>query len=113
MQVVPKPNERADLARKIHRDMGHYGIHRVLDRLKLNYWWKGMEETVVEVIRACMPCARTKAGFRTSGKELQPLKMQGLMYRWGVDFAGPLFQQLAVGTGSYWYVSNTARSGWS
>ena len=37
-----------------------------------------------------MPCARTKAGFRVSGRELQPLHLQGLMFRWGIDFAGPL-----------------------
>ena len=37
-----------------------------------------------------MPCALAKAGFRESGAELQPLPLQGLMFRWGVDFAGPL-----------------------
>ena len=31
-----------------------------------------------------------KAGFRESRKELQPLPILGLRYRWGVDFAGPL-----------------------
>lgn len=37
-----------------------------------------------------MACARTKADFRELGKELQPLALQGLMFRWGIDFAGPL-----------------------
>ena len=76
--------------KKIHRDMGHFGVHRMLDRLHRNYWWKGMEETVKQVVKACVPCARTKAGFRVSGSELQPLSLQGLMFRWGIDFAGPL-----------------------
>ena len=31
-----------------------------------------MDATVQQVVSACMPCARTKAGFRVSGKELQP-----------------------------------------
>ena len=44
----------------------------------------------VQVVQACLPCARTKAGFREVGKELQPLALQGLMFRWGIDFAGPL-----------------------
>ena len=26
--------------------MGHFGVHRILDRLKRNYWWKGMDTTV-------------------------------------------------------------------
>ena len=42
------------------------------------------------VVKSCMSCARVKAGFRESGKELQPLPIRGLGYRWGVDFAGPL-----------------------
>ena len=49
-----------------------------------------MEDTVKDVLKACVPCARTKAGFRVSGTELQPLKMQCIMFRWGIDFAGPL-----------------------
>ena len=70
--------------------MGHFGVQRVLDRLKHNYWWHGMADTVVRVVKACLSCARVKAGFRESGKELQPLPIKGLGYRWGVDFAGPL-----------------------
>lgn len=90
MLLIPLPEERGDLVMQIHRDMGHFGTNRILDRLKRNYWWKGMDEQVANVVRACMPCARTKAGFRVSGKELQPLTMQGLMFKWGMDFAGPL-----------------------
>ena len=70
--------------------MGHYGIHRMLDRLRRTYWWKGMDDRVKSVLQFFLPCATTKAGFRMSNTELQPLKLQGLMFRWGIDFAGPL-----------------------
>lgn len=53
--------------------MGHFGVQQVLDRLRKNYWWRNMGDLVVRVIQACHPCARVKAGFRESGKELQPL----------------------------------------
>ena len=49
-----------------------------------------MGELAVTVIKACLPCARVNAGFRDAGKELQPLPIRGLGYRWGMDFAGPL-----------------------
>ena len=49
-----------------------------------------MGDLVVRVIQACNPCARVKAGFRESGKELQPLPVRGLGYRWGVEFVRPL-----------------------
>ena len=78
--LVPPTIDKIDLVRKIHRDIGHFGVHRMLDRLRRNYWWKGMDDTVKEVVRACVPCARTKAGFRVSGKELQPLPLRGVMF---------------------------------
>lgn len=49
-----------------------------------------MDVTVNQEVSACMPCARTKAGLRVSGKELQPLHLQGIMFQWGIDIAGPL-----------------------
>ena len=88
--VVPNIDARVELVTKIHRDMGHYGVQRVVDRMQKHYWWKGLGDTVAQVVKACMPCARTKAGFREMGKELQPLALQGLMFRWGIDFAGPM-----------------------
>ena len=90
MVVVPKEVEREGIALETHRGMGHYGVQRVLDRLQQNYWWRGMGDTVVRIVRACLSCARVKAGFKESGKELQPLPIRGMGYRWGVDFAGPL-----------------------
>ena len=51
---------------------------------------------MVTVVQACLPSARVKAGFRESGKELHPLSIRGLGYRWGVDFAGPM-QKTAAG----------------
>ena len=67
---IPLPEERYDLVKRIHRDMGHFGVRPVMDRLKLNYWWKGTDETVNQVVSACMLCARTKAGFQVSGLSL-------------------------------------------
>ena len=49
-----------------------------------------MVEMVAKVVKECMSCARGKAAFRESGKNLQPLPIKGPMYRWGVDFTGPM-----------------------
>ena len=61
MLLVPPVAERIELVQKIHRDIGHFGIHRMLDRLKRNYWWKGMEDTVKAVLVACVQ--ELKRGF--------------------------------------------------
>ena len=88
--VVPRPENRQEIVVATHQKMGHFGVQRVLDRLRQNYWWRNMGDLVIRVIQACHSCARVKAGFQESGKELQPLLVRGLGYRRGVDFAGPL-----------------------
>ena len=79
--------------------MPYFGVQRVLDRLKKN-WWHGKDETVVAMVKACLSCARVKASFRELGKDLQPLLIRGLGYQWGVDFVGPL-EKTTVGDGVY------------
>ena len=96
--VVPRPADRQEILVAIHQGMGHFRVQRVLDRLRKNYWWRNMGDLVVRVIQACHSCARVKAGFRELGKELQPLPVRGLGYRWGVDFAGPLPKKKANNT---------------
>ena len=90
MVVVPSVAKRENIALETHRGMGHFSVQHVLDRLQKNYWWRGMGDTVVRIIKSCLSCARVKVGFRESGKELHPLIIRGLGYRWGVDFVGPL-----------------------
>ena len=90
MVMVPRRAEREAIALETHRGMGHFGVQRVLDHLQRNYWWRGMGDTVVRIVKSCLSCARVKVGFRESGKELHPLIIQGLGYRWGVDYAGPM-----------------------
>ena len=95
MVVVPRPSDREAIVLDTHRGMEYFGVQRVLDWLEKNYWWRSMGDAVMEVIKACLPCARVKARFRESGKELQPLPVRGLGYRWGVDFVGPLVKTTA------------------
>ena len=98
LRAVPQPSKRMKLALYTHRGMGHFGVQRVIDRLQKNYCWRGLGDTVVAVVQPYLPCARVKAGFRESGKELHPLPIRGLGYRWGVNFAGPLQKATAGNT---------------
>ena len=69
MQLVPRPQERRALISKVHNDMGHYGVKRVIDILQKNYWWKTMNQDVVDMIRSCLPFATAKASFQPFGKD--------------------------------------------
>ena len=71
--VVPRPSERTQIALDTCWGMGYFGVEHVLDRLQKNYWWRGMGDMVVTVVKARLPYARVKAGFREFGKELHPL----------------------------------------
>ena len=90
MVVVPRMADREAITLEARCGMGHYEVQCTLDRLQKTYWWRGMGDTVVSTIKSCYSCARVKAGFKESGQEPQPLPIRGLVYRWGVDFAGPL-----------------------
>ena len=54
MVVVPRTEERMQLALDTHQSMGHFGVQRVMDRLQMNYWWRGMGDTVVATIQVCL-----------------------------------------------------------
>ena len=81
MLLILPPDEREELVKEIHRAVARFGIHRMLNRLRRNCWWLRMEETVKNVVRACVPCARTKTRFRLSGTDIQHLKLQGILFR--------------------------------
>ena len=66
MVALPRTAERMQLAVDTHRSMGHFGVQRVLDRLHEKHWWRGMGDTIVAMVQACLPCAQVKAGFRES-----------------------------------------------
>ena len=66
MVAVLHTAKRMQLTLNTHRVMGHFGVQRVLNRLQKNYWWRGMGDTVVATVQACLPCAQVKAGFRES-----------------------------------------------
>ena len=38
----------------MHEEMGHFGVMRVADLLGKTYWWRGMVEMVVKVVKECM-----------------------------------------------------------
>lgn len=102
--VVPRPAERAEIALETHQGMGHFGVQRVQDKLQNNYGWRGMGDAVVEVVKLHISCARVKAGFPKSRKELQPLPCTGAGLQVGSIIFGALGQNLGwqlLGHGMY------------
>ena len=86
---VPQPSERRGIVLEVHEQTGHFGEKRTLSLLATMYWWRGMKEDVLAVVRNCEACDKVRASFNARLPELQPLEIRGLFYRWGVDLCGP------------------------
>jgi hypothetical protein len=84
-RVVPKPDQRVNLIRHAHQDVGHYGVRKTYSLLEPTYWWSGMMNQVKEEVAACTVCDRVKTSFELKDPELKPLPIMGLFYRWGCD----------------------------
>ena len=85
---VPAPEKRTDIIKSTHDTCGHFGTRRTAHMLRTSYWWKGLDNNVRDCIHECAACARaSRATFSKQAGALQPLPIEGMHYRWGVDLA--------------------------
>lgn len=85
VKIVPKPEQRVNLIRRVHLDVGHYGVKKTYSLLEPIYWWVGMYGDVQKEVSTCVVCDRVKATFEVKDPELKPLPIMGMFYRWGID----------------------------
>lgn len=59
--IVESEEEQKDIVLKLHDGKTcHRGINETLNRLKRNYYWKGMKEMVTAIINSCDLCKKMK-----------------------------------------------------
>ena len=87
---VPPPESRAQLVTEFHAKTGHFGSRRTAHLLRQSFWWVGLDADVRAAVRNCQLCERVNASFTATTDTLNPLPLEGMFYRWGVDLAGPL-----------------------
>jgi hypothetical protein len=88
-RIVPRVEERRGIVEEMHCRSGHFGVRRTMGLLSCSHWWRGMRRSVVTVCKACAHCGKANATFTSASKQLHPLPIMGLFYRWGVDLCGP------------------------
>ena len=64
-KVVPRPDQRAQLVRQVHEELGHFGIRRTHSMLRNQYWWVGMHQEVAAYVGRCEVCDRVRSSFNT------------------------------------------------
>ena len=88
--MVPRPDQRVQLVRQVHEELGHFGVRRTHSMLRNQYWWVGMHREVAAYVGKCEVCDRVRSSFNILLPQLKPSPIMGLGYRWSLDFAGPL-----------------------
>ena len=86
-RLVPPPEERLAIIKRIHHRNGHFGIARTTTLVAQGYWMPQLHKLVSQVVKSCEACANVKASFDGHNPVLQPLPIMGLCYRWSVDLA--------------------------
>jgi uncharacterized protein (DUF2267 family) len=87
-KLVPPPAERLSIIQRIHCQAGHFGVRRTSHMVLASHWWRTLHADVAAAVRQCEVCDRVRAAFNTQQAELQPLPVEPMFYRWGVDLAG-------------------------
>ncbi len=90
IRAVPHPSVRPFLISQTHDTTGHWGEKRTLSLLATRHWWRGMSKEVKSYVRKCPACDRQRAVFNVRTAKLNPLPINGMFYRWGVDLFGPV-----------------------
>ena len=89
MRKVLAPEDRIQTVKDIHEQCGHWGRRRTTHLVLQTYWFTGLYKTVRDVVRMCSSCGREKAVFTSIHPTLHSVPVKGLLYRWGLDTAGP------------------------
>ncbi len=95
-RVVPAPEERNQLIRRVHEETGHFGVRRTTALLRASHWWYGLKRDVEAIVTGCEACDVVAGRGTPVAGALNPLPVNGLFYRWGVDLCGP-FTKTAMG----------------
>ena len=72
-------------------DVGHPGIHRMLELIKRNYWWPTIKTDVKRYVKGCEECQKNKANRKPDHIALNPLPIpEGPWQEISIDMIGPL-----------------------
>lgn len=74
-----------------HDELGHMGRDKTVERVKLRFYWKGMDDWIQKFVSSCVQCQRAKESNQKVPGELMPLPIPTEPWEQvGVDFMGPL-----------------------
>jgi len=70
-------------------DISYSGQQRMLELVKVNYWWPGIKEDIMKYIQGYIKCQQNKVQHQKKPEELHPLKiLQGPWQEISIDIIG-------------------------
>jgi hypothetical protein len=90
--LVPKPEDRVSLVRRMHEDLGHFGEERTLAEARWRYFWHNRTADVKAMVRGCQQCqlVRSSGSIRSGDAQLKSIPICDLFHRVALDTARPL-----------------------
>ena len=85
--VVVPSDLRQTLLTEAHSSVfsGHFSERKIYERLRRQYWWRGMRADVRRFCRACINCASRKGPGRAVRTPLNPIPVKKPFHRVAVD----------------------------
>ena len=77
-KVVPRPDQRAQLVRQVHEELGHFGVRRTHSMLRNQYWWVGMYQEVAAYVGRCEVCDRMRSSFNNPFTTIEAITHYGV-----------------------------------
>ena len=69
---------------------GHFGFDRTYQCLRQKYYWPKMYQMVLDYVKSCDPCQKSKRSYLTHKAPLTNMPIAEKFERWHIDFLGPL-----------------------
>ena len=91
-QYIVPYSERRNVLRQYHdeRTAGHFGIRKTLSKVRLRYYWPGLQRDVRQYIAGCIPCTKRKSDNVTKCAPMKMVHSGYPMERIAVDILGEL-----------------------
>ena len=90
---IPEVADRKGIVAQCH-SYGHFGIDKSSNIVQNHYWWWGLKDQFKEHVKSCDPCKLGLAKFNEP-MEMQPIAVQGIYHKVGIDMIGPLQTSLS------------------
>lgn len=68
--IVPPPDERKEIIKRVHESMGHVGTQRTIDATKKKYFWSCYRDDIKDFVNGCYICQFSKASSSTLSSSL-------------------------------------------